>query len=158
MLDPKTLTAFDETTALGIATLWNDAMPTIRQYLDRQIHDIETAGRLITECDDATCDTHDKHRQDDEDCPCWVCENSGLPTMATDLRHWLDSLHTDGTAYGVEPTPESLLDLVTTWFYVNGQVSHTNVPAYQLGPLYRLAAELADQTNAKFTAMAADMP
>lgn len=154
MLDPKRLTAFDETTALGIATLWNDAMPGVRNKLDQQIDDIDAGIRLVTECNSEACDTHDKHREGDETCACWACQNGGLPGIASDLRYWLDDLDTNGTTYGHEATPEGLLGLVTDWLYVNVNVPEARVPAYQLGAVYRLAAELADQANAKFAAMA----
>ncbi|MEH0637304.1 hypothetical protein QBA35_28935 [Streptomyces bottropensis] len=154
MLDPKHLTAFDEATALGIAALWNDAIPLVRHMLDHQIDDIDNGIRLAHECDREDCETHDGvlHR-DDDSCPCWGCENGGLLTMATDARHWLDELAANGTAYGFEVTPEALLTLVGDWMYVNGQAPRVRVPAYNLGPAYRLLAELADQAQAKFAAM-----
>lgn len=153
MLDPKTLTAFNETTALGIATLWNDAIPAVRNKLDDQINDIDTHVRLATQGTEAF-DPADRHREDEEVCACWACENYNLPVRANDLRHWLDELDATGTTYGFEATPEGLLSLVTEWLSVNSKAPTTTVPPYLLGPVYRLAAELADQTNAKFTAMA----
>lgn len=146
MLEPKTIANVDEATALGIATLWNDAIPLVRHMLDHQVDDIDDGIRQALECDSDECETHDvRHREGDDTCPCWGCNNSGLFTMAQDLRYWLDDLDANGTAYGFPTGPERLLSLVSDWMFVNNHAPHACVPNYRLGPVYRLLAELADQ-------------
>lgn len=129
-LDPKDITGVDETTALGIATLWNDAIPAIHNALNRQIDDIE-AGQILA--------------GEDED---------GLLTMAVDALMWIEDIGNGSPNIGPSDCPR-LLSLVGDCLHVNDRVSRTKIPAYQLGSAYRLLAELADQTAAHYRAVLA---
>jgi hypothetical protein len=151
VLDPKLISGADEIAALGIATLWNDAAPLIRHMLDHQVDDIDDGIRQALECDRDDCETHDvRHREGDDACPCWACENGGLLQMARDLQYWLDDLAAGSPGYGGPSTPDRLLGLITDWLYINGHAPRTQVAAYELGAVYRLVAELADQAKALF--------
>jgi hypothetical protein len=152
VLDPKNLRSVDEATALGIAALWNDAIPNVLHMLDHQVDDIRDGIRLALECDRDDCETHDaRHRDNDEECYCWGCQNAGLLTMAQDTRHWLNTIE-DGTASPDLFEPHGLLGRVTDWLYVNDHAPRLQAPAHRLGAVYRLLAELADQTRAEFDA------
>ncbi|MFG2299427.1 hypothetical protein [Actinacidiphila glaucinigra] len=144
----------DETTALGVVALWNDAVPFVRHMLDHQIDDITDGIRQALECDSEDCQTHDVRHFDDSDqdelCPCWGCANSLLLTTAEDLRTWLDDIDAGGPAYGGPSAPDRLLGLVDDFLYVNEQAPYTKVPIFRMGSVYRLMAELADQTNAYY--------
>ncbi|AZQ35942.1 hypothetical protein EJ357_22695 [Streptomyces cyaneochromogenes] len=149
MLDPKLIANVDEATALGIAALWNDAIELVRHMLDHQVDDIDDGIRQALECDRDDCQTHDvRHREGDDTCPCWACANGGLLYMARDLRDWLDDLEAGAPIYRKPSSADRLLSLVTDWLHVNDRVPRTSVPNYHLGAVYRLLAELADQTKA----------
>ncbi|WP_367324815.1 hypothetical protein [Streptomyces sp. HUAS ZL42] len=153
MLAPKEIANVDEPTALGIAALWNDAFPLVRHMLDHQFDDIEDGIRQALECDSAECQTHDvRHRDGDDTCPCWGCENTGLLVMASDLRQWLDLIDAGEMPDALPWGPERLLSLVTDWLFVNNNAPRVRVPDYRLGPVYRLLAELADQTAVIYAA------
>jgi len=151
MLDPKSIRDVDEVTALGITTLWNDAVPLVRHMLDHQVDDIDDGIRQALECDRDDCATHDeRHREGEETCLCWGCENGGLFYSARDLRDWLDDLAAGSPIYGNPSAPDRLLSLITDWLYVNERAPRTRVAAYELGAVYRLVAELADQAKAMY--------
>ncbi|MFJ1808518.1 MULTISPECIES: hypothetical protein [unclassified Streptomyces] len=154
MLDPKSICDVDEATALGIATLWNDAIPHVRHMLDHQVDDIDDGIRQALECDSDDCQTHDvRHRDGDETCMCWACNNTGLLYIARDLRDWLDDLDAGAPIYGHPSNPERLLSLTTDWLHVNNHAPRSRVPHYHLGSVYRLLAELADQAKAIYAAL-----
>lgn len=155
MLEPQSIHGVDEATALGIATLWNDAIPLVRHALDHHVDDIDDGIRQALECDSDECRTHDvRHRDGDEICRCWGCDHSNLIYMARDLRDWLDDLAAGSPVYGNPSGPDRLLSLITDWLYVNNHAPRSNVPHYHLGPVYRLLGELADQTKAIYAALA----
>lgn len=132
-LDPKDITGVDEVTALGIATLWNDAIPAIRHGLDRQIDDIEAGQLLAGEGED------------------------GLLTTALDALMWIEDIGNGSPNVGPSDCPR-LLSLVGDCLHVNDRVSRTKIPAYRLGPTYRLLAELADQVDVQYRASSASDP
>ncbi|PAK25808.1 hypothetical protein CJD44_14375 [Streptomyces sp. alain-838] len=153
MLDPKLIGDVDEATALGIATLWNDAMPLFRHALDHQVDDIDDGIRQALECDRDDCQTHDtRHREDDDACLCWACTHGGLLNIARDLRDWIDDLHAGAPIYGNPSSPDRLLSLATDWLHVNSHAPRFQVPHYHLGAFYRLLAELADQAKVQYEA------
>ena len=52
--------------------------------------------------------------------------------------------------YGNPSAPDRLLNLVADWLHVNERAPRTKVAVYELGAVYRLVAELADQAKAMY--------
>lgn len=124
-LDPKDIAGVDEATALGIATLWNAAIPAIHRSLNRQIAALENAIRLAGE------------------------PVEGLIVMATDALSWIEDIGDGSPNVGPSDSPR-LLGLIGDCLYVNERAPRGKVAAYKFGPVYRLLAELADQADAYY--------